>query len=298
MNTTATRFLRTVLASAVLATAACAGNDTGVADHITAGKPGRPTTDTTAAAASPAGTPDRSALAPGAPTIEGSGDAPSAAAGATPTTATRTSPASRAVYAPPPGRYVYDTVGETQTTGITSSREPVPPTSVDEVRVSDEPTAMRMVVVTRYEGDDATQEVVIAVTDTEARLVRLSYRPDDTGLAYNINPEPPALLARLPYTDGDRWEIAWDDPTSGISGVGTGTVERHETVTTPAGTFDTAVVTVTQRLRGTVTGTLTATTWVDTDTGIQARQHVITDLQTATGASRTDTTRTLRERPA
>lgn len=290
---------RILAALTVLAVTSCGQSP----EDTTAGRARADTSTTSTTADAGTEMPDRtdeSALSSDAPPVSSPAvDAPvsSATSVTTPgSTITAAPTATAGVYAPPPGRYVYDVSGTIETTRLTTTKEQAPPTSTDDIRVSDAPAAMRMTVVTRDEGQDSSQEIVIAVTATEARLVRLSYRPK-TGLDYSVNPDPPALLARMPYRDGDTWEIAWNDPSTGISGVGNGTVERHETITTPAGSFDTVVVTVTQRLRGTVTGTLTVTSWIDPATGVQPRQHVVTDLQDATGASRSDTTRTLRERP-
>lgn len=227
---------------------------------------------------------------PATPT--GSGSAPVApAGGAHPSNAP-----SASTYVPPPGTYLYDTVGHIETTGPGGGSEPVPPTSTDQVTITAGQSSTRVTIVTRDEGRDSSQEVVVAVTAAEARLVRLTYRPAGAGVGYAVNPDPPALLARFPYRDGDRWEIAWTDPSSGVSGAGTGALTGRETLSTPAGTFDTVVITVTQRLRGTIEGTLAVTSWIDPATGVQVKQHLVTDLRDATGASRTDTTRTLRER--
>lgn len=212
--------------------------------------------------------------------------------------ASGSSPDDVSVYVPPAGQYIYDVTGHVETTGISNSRESVPPTSTDHVDVSEGPTATRLTVVTRDEGSDASQEIVVEVTDGEARLVRLGHRPDSGGFAYSVHPDPPALLARLPYRVDDSWEIAWDDPALGISGIGTGRITGRETVTTPAGRFDTFVVTVEQRLRGTINGTLTVTSWIDPARGIQARQHIVSDFSDATGASRSDTVRVLRHHRA
>lgn len=290
---------RILAALTLLAVTSC-----GQSPEDTTAGPARPDTSTTSTTADtdtdmPYRT-DESALSSDAPPVSSpAADAPvsSTTSVTTPgSTITAAPSAAAGVYTPPPGRYVYNVSGTIETTGLTTTKEQAPPTSTDDIRVSDEPAAMRMTVITRDEGQDSSQEIVVAVTASEARLVRLSYRPE-TGLDYSVNPDPPALLARMPYRDGDTWEIAWNDPSTGISGVGTGTAERHETITTPAGSFDTVVVTVTQRLRGTVTGTLTVTYWIDPSTGVQPRQHVVTDLQDATGASRSDTTRTLRKQP-
>ena len=225
-------------------------------------------------------------------TPTGSGSAPVAPVGGThPSNAPSTS-----IYVPPAGTYLYDTVGHIETTGPSGGTEPVPPTSTDRVVVAAGSAPTRVTITTRDEGRDSSQEVVVVVTAAEARLVRLTYRPAAAGVGYAVNPDPPALLARLPYRDSDRWEIAWTDPASGVSGAGTGTLTGRETLTTPAGTFDTVVITVTQRLRGAIEGTLAVTSWIDPTTGIQVMQHLVTDLRDATGASRTDTTRTLRER--
>ena len=267
-------------------TAGPARSDTSTASTTT--EAGTDMPDRTDEPASSPDTPPASSRAIDAPVSDGTSE---------PTpgpTVTAAPSATTGVYAPPPGRYIYDVSGTIEPTGVTTTKEQAPLTSTDDIRVSDEPAAMRMTVITRDEGQDSSQEIVVAVTATEARLVRLSYRKK-TGLDYSVNPDPPAMLARIPYSTGDTWEIAWNDPGTGISGVGTGTVERHETITTPAGSFDTVVLTVTQRLRGTVTGTLTVTSWIDPATGVQPRQHVVTDLQDATGASRSDTTRTLRK---
>lgn len=201
------------------------------------------------------------------------------------------------MYLPPPGQYVYDVEGFTETTGLTNSREPVAPTSTDQVNVTRGPATIRMTVITTDVGRDSSQEVVVAVTETEARLVRLSYRPGTAGIDYSISPDPPALLARFPYELDDTWEIAWNDPSSGISGTGTGTLTRTETVDASIGTFDTVVITVTQKLRGTISGTLTITWWIVPDTGVQVKQHTVTDLRDATGASWAESTRTLRQQP-
>lgn len=292
--TTPTRILA---ALTLLAVTSC-----GQSPEDTTAGPGRAdtsTTSTTATTEMPDRTGEPAPNSDTSPVSSPDGDATGSSATsvttpASPVTAAPT--ATAGVYAPPPGRYVYDVSGTTETTGLTTTKEQAPPTSTDDIRVSDEPAAMRMTVITRDEGQDSSQEIVAAVTATEARLVRLSYRPG-TGLDYSVNPDPSALLARMPYTDGDTWEIAWNDPSTGISGVGTGTVERRETITTPAGSFDTVLVAVTQRLRGTVTGTLTVRSWIDPATGVQPRQHVVTDLQDATSASRSDTTRTLRDQP-
>lgn len=205
--------------------------------------------------------------------------------------------AGTSVYLAPAGEYVYDVSGHVETSGLTNSREPAPSRSTDEITISRTANATRMTVATRDDGGDSTQEVVVEVTDTEARLVRLGYQPDSGGVAYAVDPDPPALLARLPYRAGDSWEIAWSDPSIGISGAGTGAVTGRETITTPAGTFDVVVITVDQRLRGTIEGTLTVTSWIDPATGIQAKQHLVSEFRDATGATRSDTTRTLRSHP-
>lgn len=227
----------------------------------------------------------------GPATPMGSGSTPVApVAGTHPSNAPSTS-----IYVPPSGTYLYDTMGHIETTGPGGGTEPVPATSTDQVAVAAGSASTRVTITTRDEGRDSSQEVVIAVTATEARLARLTYRPATAGVGYAVNPDPPALLARLPYTDGDRWEIAWTNPSSGVSGAGTGALTGSETLTTPAGTFDTVVITVTQRLRGAIEGTLAVTSWIDPITGIQVKQHLVTDVRDATGASRSDTTRTLRE---
>lgn len=298
-----TTFTRTILAIAILTGAACGSTD----DPQSAQAVASETTTTTSAADrndptdSTASTTEPQVAEPGSPAGEESPTSPGdpikpGTSSASPTSDPRGNP--KAVYAPPPGVYIYDMTGTIEESGLTgTTKKPVPTTSTDDIRVSQAEAAMRMVVVTRDEGDNSTQEIVVAVTDRDARLVRLSRRPD-TGVEISVNPDPPALLARFPYRLKDQWEIAWNDPGTGVSGVGTGTVERQETISTPAGRFDTVVVTVVQKLRGTVTGTLTVTTWIDPATGVQPKQHTVTDLQDATGASRTDTTRTLRTRPA
>lgn len=206
--------------------------------------------------------------------------------------------ADASVYVPPAGRYEYDATGYVETTGLTDGRESVSPRSSDEVTIDERVEATRLTVVTREDGRDSSQEVVVDVTDREARLVRLTHRPESGGLAYSVNPDRPALLARLPYRSGDTWEITWNDPAIGIAGVGTGTVAGPETVATPAGSFEVFVITVEQRLRGTVEGTLTVTSWIDPVTGIQVKQHRISEFRDATGASRSDTTRVLRQHPS
>lgn len=287
--------LRVAVAAGLLAITACGGDQVGV-----------PVEDTAAPSTSASsGTPTSSEAPSGAHPDPWAPAAPNAATAepAVPVdTSTVTSPddtddGGLSVYAPPPGRYLYDATGTIETSGIGGGTEPVPPTSTDDVTVAQEPATMRMVVITRDEGRDSVQEAVIAVTAADARLVRLSHRSGKVGVDYSVNPDPPVVLVRLPYRVGDTWEVAWSDPTSGVSGVGTATVSRRETVATPAGSFETFVVTVTQRLRGTVTGTLTVTSWIDPHTGVQPKQHLVTDLHDATGGSRTDTVRTLRRLP-
>lgn len=298
-----TALARALLVLALTATTACGG-----ATHQTTARANTAgtvqATEARGQAAGPAAeSPSSTMTATDDPRTATASEAPSQTSQPAPTAGTTPpSPAAAhddpSVYAAPAGHYVYDLAGTIQTEDVTgTSEQPVPPTSTDDIRIADEPAAMRMIVVTRDEGQDSSQETVVAITENEARLVRLSRRPD-TGVGISVNPEPPALLARLPYQVGDQWEIAWNDPTTGISGVGTGTVEHRETLTSPAGSFDTVVVTVVQRLRGTISGTLTVTSWIEPATGVQPRQHIVTDLRDATGASRSDTTRTLRAIPS
>lgn len=292
MRTTRARVV--VAALVAFALPACGGSGDG--DTARTSRDGAATTSTIAVDEGASST----TLAPTTGAAEGTDPATPTGSGNTPVApvgGTHPSNApSASVYVPPPGTFLYDTVGRIETTGPGGGTEPVPPTSTDQVTVTAGQSSTRITIVTRDEGRDSSQEVVIAVTATEARLARLTYRPAGAGVGYAVNPDPPALLARLPYTDGDRWEIAWTDPASGVSGTGTGAVTGRERLTTPAGTFDTVVITVTQRLRGAIDGTLAVTSWIDPTSGIQVKQHLVTDVRDTTGASRSDATRILRER--
>lgn len=199
-------------------------------------------------------------------------------------------------YVPAAGAYRYAQTGYRETAGINGGRESVSPSSTDTVTLAQAGTGTRITVLTEDAGRDSTQEMVVDVSEDEARLVRLTSRSASTGLGFDVRPDPPALVARLPYADGDEWEIAWNDPASGVSGVGTGTVVTGQRVQTPSGEYpETVRITVEQRLRGTVEGTLTVTSWIDPSTGVQVKQHVVTDVDDATGSSRQDTTRVLEE---
>lgn len=203
--------------------------------------------------------------------------------------------AAREVYVPPAGRYVYDTSGFTESgSGATRRRSEPPPETTDEVTVTRQGSGIEVRTATSY--GSSGQETSVLVDDDTAHLTRLTYRSTNAGVATEqaVTPQPPILVARLPYVVGDRWESAWRDATLGIQGVGWGAVVRRETVSVGAGSFDTVVLQLHQRLQGSISGELDITSWIDPSTGIVVRQVLITDLQDATGASHSEITRTLR----
>ena len=203
------------------------------------------------------------------------------------------------VYVPPAGRYLYDTSGFSESdNGATRRRTEAPPESVDEVAVTRHGGATEVRTQTTYSAS-SSQETTVIVTEGDARLTRLSYRSTNAGVTteQSVTPQPSIPVARLPYLVGDRRESAWSDPTLGIQGVGWSAALRRETTETSFGAVATVVLQLHQRLRGSITGELDVTSWIDPSTGVVVRQVLVTDLQDATGATHSEITRVLRGRP-
>ena len=203
-----------------------------------------------------------------------------------------------AVYVAPAGRYEYDTSGFVESgSGPTKTRREPPPVTVDEVTVVESERGVEVTTRTTQQG--GSQVVTVLVAGGEARLTRLIYESTTGGVTteYRVTPDPPILVARLPYTVGDRWESAWRDDALGIQGVGWGAVRERVHVTTPAGDAHTFVLELHQRVQGSFDGELHFTAWIDPATGVVFRQETVTVFQDPTGVSRSEITRVLRARP-
>jgi hypothetical protein len=309
---------RLLLVLALIA-AGCANGDRGGNDHDTASVPTferigelPPTTEAPGDdGLDPALTaPDGDTPVPGDPGPAAAGGAGAAtadvppASGTTPST-TSSAPEARAapratVYAPPAGRYLYDTTGYSSSgSGATARRQEAPPQSTDDVTVARKGKVTEVRTVTSYDRG-RSQETIVEVTAEEARLHQLTFRGTTAaGMATEqaVKPDPPVLLARLPITIGDRWDIVWNDKTLGLQGIGAGEVLRTEAVELGTGTVTAFVIEVHQRIRGTFQGELTATTWLDPSNGVQVKHVIISDLRTATGSSHDEITRVLRTQP-
>ena len=234
------------------------------------------------------------------PGTAGSGTAPrpvvSGSAGTPPTSAATAAPSPAEALAPTPGRYVYATTGYSQSgSGPTARRSDLPPTTTDEVHTSTSATGASVVTITTDYGDGSRSTLELEVAGTNARLTRLSFASTNNGVTSEqaVTPSPPILLARSPYRDGDSWESAWQDAALGVQGVGTGSVLRHETVDSSRGSSTTAVVHLDHRLRGTITGRLEFTIWIDPHDAVRLRDELIVDFQMAGNPQHLESRRTL-----
>jgi hypothetical protein len=200
------------------------------------------------------------------------------------------------VFVPPAGRYVYATSG-TWHSGRQSGE--VPPRQIADVAVQRQGNTTEVTATYHFQGEEGRQTLVAEVTDTQARLVSLGSSSGDGLLSseLSVKPDPPAVMARLPYVVGDEWEISWQDRALGVQAVGTGKILRRETVDTGIGPLDTVVIEVRQRLAGAASGELTITFWIDPATGIQAQLHTISHTEGVGGSNGSDVLATLQEGP-
>lgn len=204
------------------------------------------------------------------------------------------------VFVPPAGRYTYDTKGYSQSSGGVSSgeRREITGTSTDDVTLSPQGGSTEVRTVTTFEGGRG-QDTYVVVDGSKAVLRRLVLRSMTAGVntEQNVNPSPPIPVAKLPYRVGDKWEASWRDDALGLQGVGAGETVREELIDTPAGRFDSVVIHMVQRVRGTFNGELETTIWIARSSGIPAKVVTVTDLQNTSGSNHTETTRTLTKAP-
>ena len=227
----------------------------------------------------------------GAATGAGTASAP----GATP--ASPPSPGdARLALLPPAGTFDYDTVGYSQSgEGPTANRTDLPPVTTDVATHSAGDGHQVVTVTTTYDAS-STQRVTFHVTSTEVLLAQLSFSSTSNGVRseQTVTPSPPPIVVRAPYRVGDRWESAWADDAFGVQGVGNGAIERRESVTTAIGVVDAVVVRLDHRIRGSVTGRLQLTLWIDPTTARRVRDETIVDISVGAIASHLESRRTLR----
>ena len=208
------------------------------------------------------------------------------------TAATPSSPSGAVTLTPRTGTFTYRTTGYSESgTGPTTRRRSMPQATTDTVTQGNDGTVE---VVTDF-GDGSSQHALLQIDGSDVHLLRLAFASTSNGVKTEqaISPSPPILLYRSPFAIGDRWESSWEDRAYGVQGVGTGAVLRTEPVETPLGRFNTAVVHLDHRIRGSVTGRLQATLWIDPATATRARDETILDLTVGTTPSHTEYRRTL-----
>lgn len=270
--------------------AACGVGDDGAEDSASRERVTSPGASVTRAAPGP--TPVASA----APTAGSISESPSVSE-RTPEGSASAAPAEAHVFVPPPGTYVYRVEGfRERRSAAGSEREELPERQTDEVSV--EPDGDRVVVEVTSKTGDRTQKTVFEVDDDAARLTALTTSSSDGVETVTVSPEPPVLVARLPYEVGDRWEVEWRDDAYGVQAVGEGRVVERETIEAAGEEVSTFVVELDQRIRGTVTSDILTRVWIDPATGRQLKQEVVSQTESAAGASYSESTALLIEGPA
>ena len=281
---------------AVVALAGCAGSeqdDRAAADGVVSTPRASSAPTATAPPASSAADPEASTSPPSSDPVPN--PAPQGDGSSAPDETSLVAPAS---LVPGPGRYVYATSGFSESgAGPTAQRRDAPAETIDTITVTAGNGGTNVRVVTS--SPDGEQESRFLMTDSEAHLRQLVSRSRTAGVSNDlvVTPDPPVLVARLPYRDGDTWENTWRDDELGLQGTGTGTVLGREAVDAPWGRVDAVVIRIVQRIRGSITGELTVTAWVDPATAVQVKQHSVSDIQGPTGASYSEVTRILRGGP-
>lgn len=204
-------------------------------------------------------------------------------------------PAQAHVFVPPAGTYVYRVEGFRERRSATGSeREELPERQTDEIAVDREEGSV-VVEVTSSSGD-GRQKTVFEVDEDAARLTELTTTSSD-GVDMTVSPEPPVLVARLPYEVGDRWEVEWRDDAYGVQAVGEGRVVERETIEAAGEEVSTFVVELDQRIRSTVMSDLVTRVWIDPATGRQLKQEVVSQTESATGSSYSESRALLIEGP-
>ena len=283
---------RLAIVVALIVSAACGGGSeereettrspvsTTTTTSLAAGAEPTTTAPPTAADGSPASTTTTAA------TRTGTASAASASQQSSTPEDTRT-PELAHVLSPKPGRYVYATEGFSETgSGPTARREPMPSTTTDDVTSAGE----ELTILTDY-GDGSTQEARYIARPAEVLLARLTFTTTTSGVPSSqaVAPQPPILVMRAPLRVGDKWESTWEDPTLGVQGVGTGEVRARD--------GNAFVVHLDHRLRGSITGRLQLTIWLDPTTGTRVRDESVLDITAAANPSHFELKRALQSAP-